>query len=135
MSTLPHRLVLALALLSQLLLGTGRGMVLCVEPDGSVQLEVLSVSCCEPEAVHDLHDEDQLLDCSSDDEGCGDCVDRELQLVESARAKQTLPPLTALPLGPAPVAPQRHLPGLRELGGRPPLDARLCCLRTVVLRC
>jgi hypothetical protein len=134
-STLSHRLILALALLSQLLLGTGRGMVLCVESDGSVQLEVLSVSCCEPEAVHDLHDEDRLVDCSSSDEGCGGCTDQALQLIEGARGKQSLPPLVALPVGLAAVAPRHDRPARYGFAARPPLDGRLACLRTVVLRC
>ena len=135
MTSLLDRLILCLAIVSQLMLGTGRGMVLCVESDGSVQFEVASVSCCEPEAIHDLHGEAEQAACASEEPGCGGCSDQSLQILESPRAKHTLPPLVALYPGLAsPASPSDRAAHFRP-AARPPVEPRLACLRSVVLRC
>jgi hypothetical protein len=136
MITLLNRLTLCLAVLSQLVLGVGRGMVLCVESDGSMQLEIVSIACCEPEPVHDLHvgQEEQEEACSGENGGCGGCTDQVLKLLELPKSKNTLPPLVAV----SHVSTEVRCPSdriERTLRTVRPTGHRLTCLKSVVLRC
>ena len=130
MTTL-KRLTLLLAIVAQLTLGLGRGLVLCVESDGSVRFELASLACCDPGPVHELHQEAEQRTCSHENEGCGDCTDRALQLVQVPKAEPALPALSALPA--SLVAGWSPRPFAARAG--PAAEPRLTCLRTTVLRC
>ena len=133
--TLLNQLVLCLAVVSQLLLGTGRGVVLCIESDGSVRFEVSSISCCEPESADARDGEQARQECMSDEEDCGGCTDQSFLIQESPRGKHVLPPLVAVPFGLS-AEPLRcaRVPDSRALG-RPPHDRRVACVESIVLRC
>jgi len=134
MRTALKRLTLLLAIAAQLTLGLGRGMVLCVESDGSVRFELASLACCDPGPVHELHEEAEQGTCSHENEGCGDCTDRALQLVQVPKAEPSLPALSALPAsliaGWSPRTSATH-----PARAGPAAEPRLTCLRTTVLRC
>ena len=133
--TLLNRLIVCLAVVSQLLLGTGRGVVLCIESDGSVRFEVSSIACCEPESAQARDGEQAGQECFSDEKDCGGCTDQSFQIQESPRGKHALPPLVAVPFGfSAEAVLCARIPDLCTLG-RPPHDRRVACVESTVLRC
>lgn len=134
MASLLKRLTLLLAIVSQVTLGVGRGMVLCVESDGSVQLEIASVACCEPAPLHELHEEGEQETCSRETGDCGGCTDQALQMLEVPKSKHSLPSVDCLPSRLVTVwSPPERIECV-SVASRPN-EPRLACLRTVVLRC
>jgi len=144
MTRLPNlrRLALLLALLPQLLvLGLGRGVVVCIAPDGHVQVEIAASTCCGDDGASTALG-DRNLASSQDEPDCGSCSDLQIALdPRVARGSGTqeieLPAHTAAIL-PEPfaflAAPDAtdSLGRILDRGHEPP---HLIHLRSVVLRC
>lgn len=137
-----RRLTLLLTLLPQLLLlGLGRGVVVCVAPGGHMQVEVLASACCG--GADSSTNTGAGLALTQDEPDCGSCSD--LWIVVDSRVSRSsgardveLPSDTALALAPEPLRfpgsadPLRALGSHLDRGQEPP---HLIHLRSVVLRC
>jgi len=81
-----RRLVLLAALLPQLfLLGLGRGVVVCMEDNGHVQVEVSTSMCCSEQSETSPASEGELPRASHEPD-CGSCSDFPI-LLDQRRAK------------------------------------------------
>jgi hypothetical protein len=136
-----RRLAILLALLPQLLvLGLGSGVVVCVTPDGHLQLEVSGSDCCEELAAPSGDKGSARSQGRSD---CGPCTDFAIVL-DQRRSKDDdgkalrfpSTPLRAMslqaPLLAGPKGPGRAF-GLPATGVAAP--PHLIHLRSVLLRC
>ena len=144
MTPLPNlrRLALLLALLPQLLvLGLGRGVVLCIAPSGHVQLEIAASTCCGDDGASTAPG-DRDLASSEDEPDCGSCSDLQIALdprasrgsgtqeIElPAHAAATPPEPDAIPVAANVTGP---LDRILDRGHEPP---HLIHLRSVLLRC
>jgi hypothetical protein len=142
MTTLPRirRLALLLVLLPQLLvLGLGRGVVICIASDGHVRVEAAASVCCEDggSALGGAG-----LAGSPDEPDCGPCADFRLALdARAARGSsvagwelpQSAAALPVEPPTPSAAADLARPHGLRQDRGRVP--PHLVHLHCVVLRC
>lgn len=137
-----RRLALLLVLLPQLLvLGLGRGIVVCIAPGGHVQVEIAASSCCSNASPSGAVGSGDLAS-PQDEPDCGSCSDLQIALdTRVARSSGTqgneLPSNAAAPpLEPIadPIAPDAAPSLVRTLdrGHEPP---HLIHLRSVVLRC
>ena len=96
----PRRLFILLALLPQLLvLGLGRGVVLCVAPDGHVQIEVAASTCCADALAASPED---TVGSEQEADECGSCTD--LQIVVDTRVSRA-PDGTDVDSGPSAALP------------------------------
>jgi len=144
MTPLPNlrRFALLLALLPQLLvLGFGRGVVVCIAPGGHVQLEIAASTCCGDDGASTAPG-DRDLASSQDEPDCGSCSDLQIALdPRVARGSGTqqieLPAhAAAIPPGPVGIPGAADATGLLDRildrGHEPP---HLIHLRSVQLRC
>lgn len=142
MPSLP-RIVLILILLPQLLvLGLGRGVVICIAPSGHVQVEIAASACCSvPSSTAAAHDGD--LAVPETDPDCGSCSDYWIVFHPSQSRTSTVgsfeAPSDATAAGtnaipkPKPAVGRGHaLDPPRERGHVP---QHLIHLRSVLLRC
>ena len=137
-----RRLALLLALLPQLLvLGLGGGVVVCVAPDGHVQLEIAASECC-GDAGASTAPGDRDVASSQDEPDCGSCSDLQIALdtgvARSSGAQEIELPAHTAAILPEPLAFQAAPDGKGALGrvldrGHEP--PHLIHLRSVVLRC
>ena len=123
-----------MALLPQLLLlGLGRGVVLCSATDGHVQMEILASGCCDDAlfASHDAHG--PVADTGA--ARCGACTDfRVVPDDRMPRVETEAPALVAIPLpAPAVVAARGRAPVSASYHRR--IASHLLSLRSVSLRC
>jgi len=137
-----RRLALLLALLPQLIvLGLGRGVVVCIAPSGHVQVEIAASPCC-GDAGSAGAGGDRDLATSQDEPDCGSCSDLQIALdtrvARSSSAGQVeLPANAAIPplepfAFPAAVDASRPRGRIQDRGHEPP---HLIHLRSIVLRC
>ncbi|GEM_PF-3881155 len=146
MSSRILRLALLLALLPQgLLLGMGRGVVVCVAPGGHLRVELSGSLCCLEEDSH-ASEPDGALTQKRDGPGllCGLCTDFDLEVDQRQprKPKDRISPEVSVPItvvsspeisglqSLAPPSPRRSLPPAGNLG-----SPHLVPLRTTVLRC
>ena len=144
MASAPHlrRIALLLALLPQfLLLGLGRGVVICVAPGGDVRVEITaSERCFDPAALGTASAADGVL--SEEEPTCGPCSDLALVLgdpvirnsgAHDVELPSGLERLSVAPAFSAPMAGAADVPGLAFERG--PRARHLVCMRSVLLRC
>jgi len=139
MTTPLRRLLLLAALLPQLLvLGLGRGVVLCVEPDGHVQIELATaeICCAGAPALNAANG----IDRESEGDDCNACTD--LRLVVDTRGSRSSDGLDAAAHAATLAAADPWKPAVRASrtlvrAGAPPDRAprHLLCLRSVLQRC
>jgi len=137
-----RRLAVLLALLPQLLvLGLGRGLVLCIAPSGHVQVEIAASPCCEG-ANPSTASGDRDPAASHDAPDCDSCSDLQIALdprIGRGSSTQEIElPAYAPAIAPEPIA----VPGaadatgplgrILDRGHEPP---HLIHLRSVLLRC
>jgi len=144
MTPLPNlrRLALLLALLPQLLvLGLGRGVVVCIAPGGHVQVEIAASTCC-ADAAPSATAGNRDLASSQDEPDCGSCSDLQIAMdPRVARGSSTqeieLPaPAAAIPPEPTAVPAAADATGtLRRIPDRGHEPPHLIHLRSVLLRC
>lgn len=141
-SRLRH-LGLLLALLPQLLLlGLGRGVVLCIASDGHVQVELVSSACCLQDASAAGNEEP----ASGEDSDCGSCRDL-LIAMEAVVSRNSVGSSIELPSNAIPLAsplaslespPRADSSGTLPLAGSPRRalePPHLSRLRSLQLRC
>jgi len=137
------RILLLLVLLPQLLvLGLGRGVVLCIAPGGHVQVEIAASVCCTaPSSAAVAHDDESAVSESEAD--CDSCSDYWIQVHPSqvrtstvggfeASSDVTTAGTTAIPKPKLADGSCRALDPPRGRGSVPP---HLIHLRSVLLRC
>jgi hypothetical protein len=135
-----RRTLVLLALLPQfLVLGLGRGIVLCVGDGGHARIEVAASACCTISPAQAQHGDDEHCDDAGDCEACTD-----MTVVVSARfspATERSDSPASVPAAGPPGADETDEPrGRRDLatfaGSRgSPEPAHLLALQSVRLRC
>jgi len=132
-----RRAALLLLLLPQLLvLGLGRGLVVCFEPNGGVTVELAGAACCGEPGAPTTSEAARLT--AAPEQGCGSCADVRLTVDRRGPREQELggESLLARPAGPLGDTCPEPRPALRLdcPRGAPP-SPHLAHLRSVVLRC
>ena len=144
MTRLPNlrRLALLLALLPQLLvLGLGRGVVVCIAPGGHVKVEIAASTCCGDDGAT-MAPGDRDPAASQDEPDCGSCSDLKIALdprvTRSSGTQEIELPAHTAAIPPEPLTFQAapdstgSLGRILDRGQEPP---HLIHLRSVVLRC